>query len=355
MQISPEWQPAIDEILAEPGIAVVVGAPDSGKTTFCLQLLNAAVRSDVPAAIVDSDIGQSDIGPPGTIGLAHIHEQVEELDRLTPQKLYFVGSTTPVSHLMPTVVGTKRLVDRAQSQGAKLIVVDTTGLVRGIIGRRLKTFKIDLLQPRYLVGIQMSNEVEYLFNTFSKNEGLSIHQLKTTSDAVRKPQQYRATRRRAMFYQTFNTAEGHILRMDEIVCRNTFFGTGRPVQWRYVKEMEGILNQKLLHAESIGRGLYIVTEGQPDTRSTNTLMERYNTREISIVPASAFQNILLGLSDSSGMCMDVGLLQAVDFKQRYMFVLSKIKTMSPVKIVQFGSMRVKPDGTELGTIRAGEI
>lgn len=355
MQVSPEWHLAIGNILADPGVTIVVGTPDSGKTTFCLQLLNAAVEADVPAAFVDSDIGQSEIGPPGTVGMATVSGCVDSFAQLNANKLYFVGATSPVSHLLPTVVGVKRLVDAAVSRNCKLITVDTTGLVHGLIGRRLKTYKIDLIQPRHLVAIQKYDEVNYLLNSVTKNQDLIIHSVKASQKARRKPQQYRAMRRRTMFYDAFNDAQGHVLKLDQVAFRNTFFTTGEPVSWHHLKEIEDILGNRILHAEIIGRGFYIVTEGQHDTRHWSTLTERYNTREITIVPATAFQHVLVGLLDGTGLCLDLGLLQAVDFKQKHMFILSRMKTVSPVKIVQFGSIRVRPDGTEIGKLSPGEI
>lgn len=355
VQVSPEWHPVISKILADPGVTIVVGTPDSGKTTFCLQLLNAAVGADVPAAFVDSDIGQSEIGPPGTVGMTVVAESMDSFAQLEAQKLYFVGATSPVSHLLSTVVGVKRLVDMAVSRNCKLVTVDTSGLVRGIIGRKLKTYKIDLIQPRHLVAIQRFTEVDYLLNSVSKNQDLVIHSLKAVQEVKRKPQQYRAMRRRAMFYEAFNAAQGHILKLDQVAFRNTFFTTGKPVSWHNVKEIEDILEKRILHAETIGRGFYIVTESQPETRRWSMLTERYNTREITIVPATAFQHVLVGLLDGTGLCLDVGLLQAIDFRQKYMSILSRMKTVSPVRIVQFGGMRVRPDGTEIGKLSPGEI
>lgn len=355
MQISSEWQPTIEAILADPGIVVVIGATDTGKTTFCLLLLNASAALNVPADFVDSDIGQSVVGPPGTIGLATAETQVDSFDELKHRKLYFIGATTPVGHLLPTVVGVKRLVEVAQASGDRLIVVDTTGMVRGTIARRLKTFKVDALQPRHIVGIQKSNEIEHLLALFRNNRGVMIHRLSPTPQVKKKPQEYRASRRRSLFYEAFHNAQGHIIHLDQIVCRNTFFGTGNRMPWRHVKTIEEFLGVRVLHAESVGRGIYAVTETQPSSAGQSLVMEHYNTREVSIVPAQAFKNVILGLSDSSGLCMDVGLLHAIDFKQRYMFVLSRIKTITPVRIVQFGSMRVRSDGTELGRVEPGEI
>jgi polynucleotide 5'-hydroxyl-kinase GRC3/NOL9 len=60
-----EWQQAIDAILEttrRPLVVMVVGAVDTGKTTFCTCLARALFERGMKVAVVDADLGQSDIG-----------------------------------------------------------------------------------------------------------------------------------------------------------------------------------------------------------------------------------------------------------------------------------------------------
>ncbi len=118
--ITPDWQPTISEIVAAPGVAMVVGAVDTGKTRFCLELCRAALEAGVPTAIVDADVGQSEIGAPGTVGMAMVDRPVEALSDLKPKRLHFVGATTPADHMLECVVGTKRMVDAALALGREV-------------------------------------------------------------------------------------------------------------------------------------------------------------------------------------------------------------------------------------------
>ena len=68
IQVPNEWQDHIDDVKASPGTVVVVGAIDVGKTTFCALLASQGVEAGIPTAVVDADMGQSEIGPPTTIG-----------------------------------------------------------------------------------------------------------------------------------------------------------------------------------------------------------------------------------------------------------------------------------------------
>ena len=51
---------------------MILGDVDVGKSSLILYLANRLVRKGLKIGIVDSDIGQSDIGPPGVIGLTII-------------------------------------------------------------------------------------------------------------------------------------------------------------------------------------------------------------------------------------------------------------------------------------------
>ena len=115
------------------GTAVALGGLDSGKTSFCKMCAAVAVRLGRTVAYVDSDVGQSTVGPPTTIGLKFI----SSADDLEPERLaradaiYFVGSTSPKGHMLPMVIGAMKLVEPARAPGAQLIMVDTTGFIHG--------------------------------------------------------------------------------------------------------------------------------------------------------------------------------------------------------------------------------
>jgi polynucleotide 5'-hydroxyl-kinase GRC3/NOL9 len=48
----------------KPAVAMIVGKADSGKTSFCTYLVNSLVSANCKIAVLDGDLGQSDIDPP---------------------------------------------------------------------------------------------------------------------------------------------------------------------------------------------------------------------------------------------------------------------------------------------------
>lgn len=345
----------ISEITSHPGVVMVIGSIDTGKTSFCLQLANAAYNAGVPTAVVDADTGQSEIGAPGTIGMAVVDRHVKSLTDLRAKRLYFVGITSPVGHMLESAVGTKKMVDAAKELDAGLIIVDTTGMVDGPLGRKLKTYKTDLVRPDYLIGIEKKHEIDHLLIPFSKIVSTKVRRLAVSEQARRKPVEFRTARRQLNFYKHFHDAPGHIIHLDEVCLWNTWFSTGRPVKWQYIKSAEEALKCRILHAEVTGRGIFMIAERACRASGQRAVEELFKTSSITIATSESFRDLLVGLADENGNTLGVGIIQAIDFKQRFLFVLSPLKTISPVKVVQFGAMRVSRDGIELGTLKQGDI
>jgi len=349
------WESSIREIVDNPGITMLVGSVDTGKTTLTRQLVNAGVNAEIPTAIIDADTGQSELGPPAAISMTIVEQPVESIRELKPRRMYFVGSTTPVQHMLPVVIGVKRLADEALARGVKLVVIDTSGLVSGMLGRTLKLYKIDLLSPQHVIGLQKKRELNHILSVVEKMSKIKLHRLKVPKEVQIKTPAFRAARRHSQFYDYFRSAGRHFLRLDDIVCWGTYFTTGHPVKWQHYPALERILKTRILHAEIVGNGMYIVVECRPQMAGIEALNEKYGSRQFTIVCGTDFTNLLVGLADGNGNTIDLGIIEAIDFKQKRIAVLTPAASVTPVRIVQFGSMRIRPDGLESGKIRPGAI
>ncbi|GAG92897.1 unnamed protein product [marine sediment metagenome] len=112
---------------------MVLGATDTGKSICTLLFAKFWVKHGRKVGIVDVDMGQSDLGPPTTIGMVLINKPIKNLAEVSADTLYFVGSTSPLNYFLPTICGTKKLVDEGKKKGAEIIIVDTTTKVPSII------------------------------------------------------------------------------------------------------------------------------------------------------------------------------------------------------------------------------
>jgi polynucleotide 5'-kinase involved in rRNA processing len=155
------YQAVVERVAGGSGVAVLLGALDSGKTTLGLAFAREALTAGRSVAYLDTDLGQKTVGPPTAVGLKVIGS-VRELEPQTlahPDAIFFVGATSPQGQLLPLVVGAARLLRRAQDEGADLVIVDTSGLVSGVYGQLLKYHKIEILQPDTVIGLQRGEEI----------------------------------------------------------------------------------------------------------------------------------------------------------------------------------------------------
>lgn len=159
------WMPAL-HAAARARVTVIVGESEAGKTSLTAWLAGELARAGDRVAVVDADLGQSEIGPPTTVGLGRIRGPVTRLADAEFLALEFVGATSAARCLRQTALATARLVDRARALGFERILVDTSGLVAGDFGRALKRLKIDAVRPDLLVLVQRAGECEHIARAY---------------------------------------------------------------------------------------------------------------------------------------------------------------------------------------------
>jgi polynucleotide 5'-kinase involved in rRNA processing len=185
---------AIAKIAARPGRVFVVGGVDSGKTTFAQRLAVAGLDAGHTVAIVDADLAQSTIGPPGTVGLKVVRDRAG-LEADAFDALAFVGAMSPRNHFLPLVTGTAKLVMRAIEMGARLIVVDTSGLIDGVAGQVLMLTKAELCRPHHVVALHRGGELDPITGVLERFQSLDVISLDVHPDIRMRSVDERATYR----------------------------------------------------------------------------------------------------------------------------------------------------------------
>lgn len=143
-------------------VIMVIGAPDSGKTTLVWSVAKL-LRGHFATAIVDLDMGQSRIGPPTTIGWAMMEPNIEDWAELNVRDFYFAGTVTPLGSLLPAIIGARLMTERALNSAEK-VIIDTTGLISEPAGRVLKHYKIDILRPDIILAVELSGELSHILD-----------------------------------------------------------------------------------------------------------------------------------------------------------------------------------------------
>lgn len=195
--MSRGWTVAHEAAAAGP-VTLVLGATDTGKTTLVAALAGALAAAGHAVGVVDADLGQSDVGPPTTVGLGRVRGPIERLADAELVELEFLGVTSPARCMRQTAEATARLVRRALESGCDRVLVDTSGLVQGPFGLALKRQKIDRVDPDVLVALQRRDECEPILKTYAGRPRPVTVRLPAAATTRRSDAARRLARRRAL-------------------------------------------------------------------------------------------------------------------------------------------------------------
>ncbi len=327
----------IDYIIAKGRKVMVIGQVDTGKSTFCRQLAELALASGRKPAIVDSDVGQSWIGPPTTIGMKLVKENADPT--LFPDSFYFVGDITPERHILQSVVGTKRMVELAENADADLIIIDTTGLVDRSIGRFLKFTKIDLIRPDNLVCFQRDKELEILIRSIEFGS-CHIHRLEPSKDIERKNQEFRCQYRNDQFSKYFSEFSVQEFDFSQLRGQRDIILNGRRANEKEINIISQIVDHPILYAEWFYKGLLIVAQSKINWQAMKILCSELNVDEIVIRNPENFQNILIALIGSNEDPICLGLITDINFNDGSMKIKCMDGISDRVKAIQFSDFKL---------------
>ena len=331
----------IIEKLANKKIILVLGGSDVGKTTLIMQLANLLYERQKKVGIVDSDVGQSDIGIPATISYGLLDSKKVFMNEISAKKSFFVGSTSPKNHVLDMITGCKKMIEHALQDNCDNIIIDTTSLNTRKTGRMLKRAKIEQLKPDIIVTIQKENELLHLVKNYTNIINITPYdkiKLKSADD--------RFILRDKRWKKHFEFTKEHNIDLKETKLLNTLYRSGSRVSVsgrHFISEMLGC---KIIYAEQLAEGYFVVIDGAPTK----------NYYEIYKIHRKKFEEgLLIGLLDKNFEFIDVGIIKEIDFKNEIMSIISPLDSIANIKHILVGEMRLSSIGDELGKIKAGSV
>ncbi|MBN2383932.1 hypothetical protein JXQ70_13735 [bacterium] len=320
---------------------IVLGEMDSGKSFLCTRLVNELVTERKTVGLIDCDIGQSDIGPPGCIGAASIEQPIVFMTDAPVMELAFVGSHSPEGHLTVTLSGLHKLMHVVLKR-TETVIVNTCGWTRGDGARLLKTAKLELVEPDGVIILERQGELMHLVQHLAPEMVLKMN---VSPDILPRSPEIRKTIRELLSSRYFQGSTLFSLSFEQIRTMGSYFRTGREVQ-----AVGGI---PVLYGEDYGplEGCLVVPiEGsipKADGRINNV------SGPIRVISPGSEKGILVGLLDGKHHMLGLGLIEKIDFAGRVMTIRSPVPDQVKIKVVFFGSLRYEEDGREAGYIIPG--
>ncbi len=343
--IPPEWDRLIQRITEQNLKKVIVlGEMDTGKSFFTTYVANKIVRSGKKVGVIDSDVGQSDIGPPGAIGMTVLDKPVVFLGTARVDYLEFVGSHSPGLHIIPLLTSFLKMVRNALAD-TEFVIVNTDGWVHGDGGRNIKQAMIEILDPDIVVLMQRENECEPLVASISENK---IVRMKVSRKASETSKGEREKLRNLASQRYFSNSKEYSYSFDDFVTERCYFKTGEEI--KNPSEYFGI---SVIYAEKYPafEGYLLVSKNKLTTEEKFILYEK-GFKNFRIITPKFLKGILVGLLDENRKTVGLGIIKEVDFENRKLSLITPGEGKE-VKIIQFGSLRYTLEGKENGFVEPG--
>jgi len=223
MEIIPEseWDGLYGELISHKGTAIIIGATDSGKSTLAKYLLQRLISENIKVCLIDSDVGQSSLGLPGTVSIKLFCNQ-KDMEDFMFEKMSFMGTVNPAKKIPFIINTTKRMVDMCRIN-SDITLIDTSGLVVGETGKALKISKIRSVKPEHIIAVQRYDELEHILELIETSR---IHRIKTSQAAKIRTVAIRTQYRKKKLQNYFNKNEtsDFLLKANEI----KFFYNNKP-------------------------------------------------------------------------------------------------------------------------------
>ncbi len=173
---------------------MVLGASDAGKSSFLTYLLNRLLldKEGCSVAVLDGDLGQSDIGPSATVGYSLATKPVTELSNLKLDNGFFVGVTSPVDGGSKAVEGLIAMLSEINLRQPDYVLINTDGFVSGEAALRYKLTLIKELKPNMVVGVESKGEVDEIMSYLGGGGVLAVESASFVS--ARGPEKRKALR-----------------------------------------------------------------------------------------------------------------------------------------------------------------
>lgn len=344
--IPSSWEKALTEITLceKPSVVMVIGGVDSGKTSFCTYLINQALEKKWKAAVIDADVGQSDVGPPSTIGFSHVKTPIKDLFEINAENAYFVGLTSPSRAINRVVEGLITLKDGALDAGVDFLVINTDGWVADEDAARYKVLLTEKVTPNIVVGIQDDDELAPILTALKKTKVLAID----SPPAIQKRNREKRKILRELSYKKYlKKAKVQSFLMNWIRVERVPLGVGVSPTAAHMKQIEECLGVSPIYCEETPTNMFIILRKEQwvDEEQIRKIEESLGRKAIVIKEGNE-EGLLVGLQNELGSFLGIGVLLEVHYRRRVMKVYTPVS--ENVSTICVGQIKLDKNGREIG-------
>ncbi|MEM2911311.1 MAG: Clp1/GlmU family protein [Candidatus Bathyarchaeia archaeon] len=346
--IPQSWSKAHEELLtlkSKPVTAMVLGAADSGKTSFCTYLINKLLNKERKIVILDGDLGQSDIGPPCTVAYAFVSKPVTDLFNLEVENAFFVGVTSPSMNVEKVLQGLTFLKEEILSNNPDFIIVNTDGWVEGEDAVKYKNQLVEKINPDVIFCIQKDEKLAPLLATLKNYKVFIIDSPLTIKQRTKEK---RRSLRELGYIKYLRNARVRSIPLNWLRIENDEnLGLGKNLgNPRREREICELLGMKPLHMAELADKIFIVTGKEHLINSERIRkIEEFTGKKVVVSWKGEEEGLLTALYDGEKRFLGIGVLREINYWKKIMKIYTSVS--SGICAVALGKVRLDKNLKEI--------
>jgi polynucleotide 5'-hydroxyl-kinase GRC3/NOL9 len=349
--VPPSWTRSSEDALnlqTKPSTTIVLGTVDSGKTSFCTYLVNRALGEKRKVAVLDGDLGQSDIGPPSTVAYAFVTKPTTDLFNLRAKNAFFIGSTSPSGATSKVIEGLALLKKEILANDPEFVVINTDGWVEGEDAAHYKLQLLDGLDPDLILCIQQKDEMTHLINTLDKFK-------KTIIESPQAIRQRDTERRRSLrelgYIKYLRNSKVQSLSLGWLKIEgNELFGlTKTRMGTKQATRIYALLGMRPLHISEFSDRICVVIGRRRWISSDNIKKaEEFTKKKIVVIRKGDEEGLLAAMYDAEKRFLGIGVVQEIDYIRKTLKIYTPVS--EEVSSLTLGRIKLDKNMKEIPTI-----
>ncbi|MEM3577856.1 MAG: Clp1/GlmU family protein [Candidatus Bathyarchaeia archaeon] len=325
--IPPSWIEASNEVLEiqeRPALIMVIGNVDSGKSSFCTYIVNKLLNEKHKVAVLDGDLGQSDIGPPCSVAYNFVAKPVTDLFNLETKNAFFVGVASPSSAIDKVIEGLVSLKREILDGNPDFIVVNTDGWIEGEDAVNYKIRLVNELLPNMVLCIKQGEEIMPLVNAIESFRKLVVE----SPPAIKQRSRERRKSLRELGYIKYlknakvqsiplnwvNIEGSELLNISKISEKS-----------KRARIIYDLLGMKPLHFVELKDKVYVVIgRGRWISDENIRKVEQFVEKRVEVIRKGQEEGALTALYDGERKFLGIGVLQEVDYIRKTLKILTPV-------------------------------
>jgi len=344
------WEKAAYEIIDRRGRVVVIGSTDSGKTSFSLLISNIAIDQKLKVALIDGDIGQNDLAPPGFVALKFIDRKSIWLRQFRGDIMRFIGYLTPSTPIsMSKVISSiLELVTIAEEMGSNIIIINTDGWLGDLSSIEYKSTLIKSIKPQSLVVLDenfcRAFERQF-YGTLTKVYCLPRPRVVRERNRVD-----RRELRKTNYKAYFEHAKKLCLDIESIAISNSCLFNGIELNNEELQKISLVIGHRPLAASRYEDSLVLLLSDNDNISNEDILkLKTYmNVNDVYLLKPSVVKGLLVALMNDKYEEVAVGIIDSIDIDNKRLCILTEYE--SDIKGIVIGRIKLDENFEDRGKV-----